>query len=493
MRVAFLAALLSLAPSLGLAQEDPPTDEFSALTFYPATGLGNYIGVESPLIERAEIPPFGAYLDFAYRPLYILTQCDAWARLPCDVSGDRAALVETTFAIDLVGAIPIGDRIQVGLVIPIAYSSGDALVYDMAPPPFPGGSGLGIVDPRVDFKLRVYGSREEGFAFGGVLFATIPIGQLFENRFLGDELPRGGGHLIAELYADRFRIAAGLGGYFRNNAAVVASTIGPMLSYQAAAEYRFSRLVSAMAEVRGATAFLQTIDQLEIDLAVRLFAGEVQISLGGGPGIIYGPGVPRFRFFAGITYAAEADPDTDGDGVLDELDMCPARDEDQDGFRDDDGCPERDNDEDGIPDGDDGCADAAEDLDEHEDDDGCPEEDNDGDGVRDGYDSCPDTPEDRDGERDTDGCPDADADGDGVDDSRDRCPDESEDTDGLEDGDGCPDTDVDEDRIRDDQDECPEHAEDRDGTQDRDGCPEPGGRINASPPPEPAPEREETD
>ena len=42
--------------------------------------------------------------------------------------------------------------------------------------------------------------------------------------------------------------------------------------------------------------------------------------------------------------------DNDGDGIPDALDKCPNEPEDNDGFQDEDGCPDSDNDGDGIPD-----------------------------------------------------------------------------------------------------------------------------------------------
>jgi outer membrane protein OmpA-like peptidoglycan-associated protein len=98
--------------------------------------------------------------------------------------------------------------------------------------------------------------------------------------------------------------------------------------------------------------------------------------------------------------------DADGDGVGDGADACPDEPEDQDGFMDDDGCPDPDND---------------------------------GDGVADARDACPDEPEDQDGFEDGDGCADPDNDGDGVPDRRDRCRADAETWNGYRDDDGCPD------------------------------------------------------
>lgn len=149
------------------------------------------------------------------------------------------------------------------------------------------------------------------------------------------------------------------------------------------------------------------------------------VEAGGGTGLLAGYGAPAYRLFATVRFASErepcafgpedydgyqdsdfcADPDNDGDGLLDEVDECPNDAEDRDGFQDSDGCPDPDNDGDGVPDAVDLCPLDSEDRDGHEDTDGCPEPDNDQDGIPDGLDRCPNDPEDRDGFEDEDGCP----------------------------------------------------------------------------------------
>ena len=217
--------------------------------------------------------------------------------------------------------------------------------------------------------------------------------------------------------------------------------------------------------------------------------------------------------------------DTDGDGVLDDEDLCPARVEDLDGFDDADGCPDLDNDGDGLVDPRDRCPDASEIFNGVLDGDGCPDRglDADDDGVDDAVDLCPWEPEDLDGERDWDGCPEQtwvsrpaslpetpvqvvvpavltveapapvlelpaegepkvallpslphghDADGDGIVAYDDDCPWDAEDMDGFEDGDGCPELDDDADGITDADDGCPRDAETVNSYEDEDGCPD---------------------
>jgi len=167
-------------------------------------------------------------------------------------------------------------------------------------------------------------------------------------------------------------------------------------------------------------------------------------------------------------------PDTDGDGMYDQSDVCPESAEDVDGFEDADGCPDDDNDGDSIPDSSDGCPESAEDVDGFEDADGCPDDDNDGDSIPDSSDGCPDSPEDADGFEDADGCPDDDNDKDGVPDAEDSCPVDPETIDGVDDKDGCPEPDEDRDGIADPVDRCPEIPETVNGIEDEDGCPDEG-------------------
>ncbi|MDP1827857.1 MAG: OmpA family protein [Archangium sp.] len=211
---------------------------------------------------------------------------------------------------------------------------------------------------------------------------------------------------------------------------------------------------------------------------------------------------------AATSAATFASADSDGDGVIDDVDRCPVTPEDGDGFEDEDGCSEPDNDGDLVADATDNCPFEAETLNALTDDDGCPDlaPDADKDGVADGVDRCPLEPENTDGVRDEDGCPEfagptqallsklltaparvtstptfvpgettpapRDSDKDGVVDDDDRCPVTGEDRDGFEDEDGCSEPDNDDDGIADAKDKCAFEAETINGWKDEDGCPD---------------------
>lgn len=141
-------------------------------------------------------------------------------------------------------------------------------------------------------------------------------------------------------------------------------------------------------------------------------------------------------------------PDSDGDGVSDKDDECP----NLAGSIEMKGCPSKDRDNDGIPDDKDNCPDlkgiAANG--------GCPGNDSDNDGVADSEDKCPNNA----GPARTGGCPDRD--GDGVADFADKCPDKA----GIGAYGGCPDTDGD--GLDDSRDRCPNSF----GSVANNGCPE---------------------
>ncbi len=140
--------------------------------------------------------------------------------------------------------------------------------------------------------------------------------------------------------------------------------------------------------------------------------------------------------------------DTDQDGIIDELDLCPQ----EAGLESLDGCP--DTDEDGIADYKDLCPEIFGTLALK----GCP--DTDGDGVSDVDDECPNMP----GSVNNSGCPDNDADSDGIPNDLDRCPTVA----GPASNGGCPETDTDGDGTPDNVDECPNSL----GPKNTLGCPD---------------------
>ena len=145
-------------------------------------------------------------------------------------------------------------------------------------------------------------------------------------------------------------------------------------------------------------------------------------------------------------------PDSDGDGILDKDDKCPA----VPGVKEYQGCPIPDTDGDGITDDKDKCPNVKG-LAKYN---GCPIPDTDKDGINDEEDKCPAVF----GLIRYKGCPIPDTDGDGVNDEEDKCPTVP----GVIEYKGCPIPDRDKDGILDDQDECPDVP----GVASKHGCPD---------------------
>ena len=160
------------------------------------------------------------------------------------------------------------------------------------------------------------------------------------------------------------------------------------------------------------------------------------------------PAGPHDDFYVsgliGVSYSLFGKKDSDGDGVIDDRDLCPNTPKGI--LIDENGCP-LDIDGDGVPDYLDKCPKTPHGV--KVDKNGCPV-DSDNDGVSDDIDKCPGTPAGIPVNKD--GCP-FDTDGDGVLDYLDKCPDTPRGT--LVDASGCP-IDSDNDGVPDSLDKCPD-------------------------------------
>lgn len=126
----------------------------------------------------------------------------------------------------------------------------------------------------------------------------------------------------------------------------------------------------------GGGVLVQRDGEWNLRLDARFFA----MSQRGGLGV-----TPEFEMSLGVYYSFNAEArkptltewleerDDDGDGIPNERDECPDRDEDRDGHEDDDGCPDIDNDLDLVLDIADKCPDEAERHNGFDDEDGCPD------------------------------------------------------------------------------------------------------------------------
>lgn len=463
--VAFVLSALT-APAVASAQG------FDTQQFHAGPSLRtNHFNVSSAQILGHTQYELGLMLDYAASPLVFDPRLE----------DELVDIVGGQLTLGLNGAIGLFDRLEVGFSLPmILDQTGDQyapLGANAAPDP-----GFGIGDLRLVPEVSLLNQHTEedpgGASLSLALHLWLPTGS--EEVYQGDNGVRVEPRIAFDYVLPRdITVSANVGYLIRQEAVVANLEVDDTFTWGVGLDVPFSDF-HAIAELTGDVSTAATASAAEeTPLATNLggryfFAKGVMAQAGVGIGMNQGFGTPRWRFFAGVSYARTPDPDPDDDGILRDDDSCPLEPEDVDGFEDTDGCPDYDNDQDGVSDSDDSCPMDPEDADGFVDEDGCPDLDNDGDRVLDLDDACPNEPEDIDGFEEMDGCPDPDNDADGVLDVDDFCPLDAEDIDGFEDSDGCPDDDNDRDGFFDPVDACPDEAEDFDGLEDDDGCPEEG-------------------
>ncbi|HUH01836.1 MAG TPA: OmpA family protein, partial [Kofleriaceae bacterium] len=426
-------------------------------------------------VDRAEVMPAR---HLALGAGLVLTRDLLVAR---DASGaERMAVLENRLALHLLADYSVTDRVQLGLRLPVVLAQdGDA---DLLSP----GSALSaraLGDLWLRGKARLW-SGPGGLrpTVSAALGLSLPTGD--QAGFSGSSNAELEPALLASAGNTRWAVAGDLGYRVRERAEVANLVVDDELVVRVAVAAAVARRAWLIGEAHAAFGVNGGARERPAELMFGgrygAAGGRLILQAAAGFGLTHGYGSPAVRGVTSVAYLLDWSPrqpappppvsDMDGDGIPDERDGCPNDAEDQDGFEDDDGCPDPDNDGDGTPDVDDACPNEAGPAENR----GCPDVDTDGDGVVDRLDRCPTEAEDLDGFEDEDGCPDLDNDGDGIPDALDRCPLEAEDVDGFEDEDGCPDADNDGDGIPDLADSCPNEPETFNGFEDDDGCPDKG-------------------
>ncbi len=316
-----------------------------------------------------------------------------------------------------------GARLQAG------YNFGGKARLDVEVPTYPsvvvrGVGGFAMGDVRLGALVPVWGGSDLGV--GVTPFLTLPTGT--EEAFVSTGGVGGG--LVASVGggSDTVRWVADVGMDLASKSTLGLTTTGSAVDIGVGASVRVAdpvrvgleldQRVSVTASEASGSSPMEAHAYATYGACEGFFA-----TAGLGTAVIAGVGSPDFRAILALSWrkAACQAPDTDGDGVLDDVDRCVTAPEDMDGWQDDDGCPE-DNDLDGVPDSEDACPMepglAAQN--------GCP--DRDGDTVVDSADECPLQP----GVPRFQGCPDSD--NDGIPDATDPCPYQA----GTGGGQGCP-------------------------------------------------------
>nr|WP_244226908.1 OmpA family protein [Corallococcus aberystwythensis] len=443
-----LALTVAVGLSLGAASrasaQASVSQAIDVQQYRPGPGAYDVLGLNSARVAPHLTWNVGASLNYAHQPLNFY-----------DPREERFVyrIVERQVSLDLMGAVSLFDRLEVGLVLPLTVTGSQAA--GAVAEQFGDGVGTaGLGDLRVVPKLALLSKGALNLAV--VAPFTLPTGGA--DHFVGADGPTFQPRVAGEWATPSLRLLANVGVNLRKAQELRNLRVGNELAFGVGAEVPLTQALSAQATLAGAVGLSESDTEespLEVLGAVNYrFARGFAAHVGAGPGLTRGYGTPVFRVLAGLAYTPGGAPvghsRTPG---------CAQGPEDFDGFQDDDGCLDPDDDTDGIPDV---------------------------------SDTCPTEPETKNGSRDEDGCPDTvpetkpategsppslapvDTDGDGIPDAEDRCATVAEDPDGFEDEDGCPDPDNDQDGIPDAADQCPLEAEVINGAKDDDGCPDKG-------------------
>ncbi len=392
-------------------------------------------------------PAIGVLGDYAYQPLAIY-----------GTNGNvRTAVVENQLFAHLGASLVLWERLRLGVNAPfqlVANGDTGSLRGTVYPPP------KGDVSPgdiRLGADLRLVGRYGDPFRLAAGVRGWLPSGD--PDKYAGDGSGRFGGRVLAAGDVGKLVYAAQAGVSYRAQDAVVAGgALGSDVAFGAFVGLRLAagKLVVGP-EIFGRTvlsnsgAFEKRSTPLEGLLGAHYQLGDDwRIGAGVGTGITRGFGAPTARGLLSIEWApgikkeepilppAEPAPprDSDGDGIPDSEDACPA----VPGVKSDDpkanGCPS-DKDHDGIADADDACPDVAGVKTSDPKTNGCPP-DADKDGILDSEDACPDVPGIKTSDPKTNGCPDPDRDKDGIPNEADACPDEPGKADPDPKKNGCP-------------------------------------------------------
>ncbi|MBL9004667.1 MAG: OmpA family protein [Myxococcales bacterium] len=489
---AFVGGLGSVV-STAQAQTATPANGFQVNRYEPTSAGEWSLMVDHPWYSSMRYFAAGITLNYAHAPLVVGTR---------DANGvftrNGAAIAHQLLGhVDLAGSFL--DRVQISATLPITLLERDDPMGIAAMRGVSLVSSVAVGDPRFGLKVRLFGQPYRG-AISMSLGADVwvPVNALAGNPFpaqVGESSVRILPKLMLGGLSHGVMWSLNAGFLYRpfgtvaGQAAAPGNTmdselqIGAMIGY-ASYEKRFAigpeALLSTMVGLnQPGTAFKQDYTSLEVLLGIHYNIAKIlQLSIGGGVGLLREPGTPDARGLLRLSYAPireEKPKDRDGDSIPDKRDACP----DEPGVVTTDpmtnGCPPppKDSDGDGIVDPQDQCPTEPQGKHPHPSRRGCPNTDKDGDGVFDNEDKCIDEPAGKDADADLPGCPLRDKDGDGFFDKQDQCVDTPAGANPDPSKPGCPDKDSDNDGVYDAKDQCKDVPSGFNPDPEKPGCPLP--------------------
>lgn len=457
------------------------------LNRYEPTAAGEWsFSVDHPWYSSTRYFAGGITLNYGHNPLRF-----------GPVVGDTVEPAVSVIEHQLLGHVDLAgsflDRVLLTATLPVTLLERGTPTQGVTPT-----EGVVVGDPRLGLWVRLFGQPyRSGISMSIGANVWIPLRQ-FTNSGVSPSssdsfvrvLPKlalGGiaGHFMWSFTGGfLYRAPARLG-----NADPAGSSVGSEVQFGLALGYaNLAHRFAILPEATLATMvmgnddikpqpFAKDYTTLELLLGFHVnIARVLNLSLGGGLGVLRTPGTPDGRALLRLSYApmrnsVEKPKDRDNDGIADDIDACP----DQAGIPTSDartnGCPDRDHDQ--VVDKIDQCPDQPMGVRPDPTRTGCPLGDRDHDGIYDVDDQCPLVPQGSRPDPERTGCPLGDRDHDGVLDPDDLCPDVPQgdvpDPERL----GCPAGDRDQDGVLDPSDRCPDVPQGTHPDKQRPGCPVP--------------------
>jgi len=382
--------------------------------FSPTNGHWNFLSLDNASIGNPKDINLSFHSNYSRNPL---VEADS-------IKKTNNLLIENLTTLNLVASYSPNSRFEIILDTPYGFSAGQKKAKSLKLQKqnmLDDGGQLNNI--RLSPKFIILNQKDFG-SFGLALSFPQSIPLKNETQEIQKSYFSSSAKMILSYQIARFRISTNIGYRHRFNSLANPTRIencsgsksgicynpfylGDAILYGIAMDLTITSDTKIIAEVFGKTFFDQQKNPMEAIIGLRSQAtANTSFYLSFGKGITLDLSTPDFRFVAGMSWQVSPEKDSDGDGIVDQKDMCIDLPEDKDQNLDLDGCPDLDNDGDQIEDSKDKCPNQAEDLDGFEDNDGCQDADNDKDGMLDIRDSCPNQAEDFDKYQDSDGCPD---------------------------------------------------------------------------------------
>lgn len=280
-------ALVNLSTSNALAG-------FDSLTFKPAANQGYYLNTQQSKTLGTMGFAVGLSGDYSLNSL----------ELKNNAGTKLQNVIQKQVGMYLGSALGITPWLDVGVGV-----AGVPYHQFVEPVTLAGENDAHFGDIMVNLKARIIDSEKAGIGLALVPFITFPTGS--DGHFVGEGTITGGGKLVVDSkrIGDKVSFAVNAGAQIRDDIQLSPGTasMGDQFLYGAAVNVEVAKPVQLIAELNGSTPFNNFLNDhnnnLEIDGAVRFLPGEnrnLQITAGGGFGLMQQAGVPDYRIFTSV-------------------------------------------------------------------------------------------------------------------------------------------------------------------------------------------------